>query len=40
MIDIKILRFLYSKKNDGQYYDVSKIFNVTNPIIMMMKLKI
>lgn len=23
-IDIKILRFLYRKKNDGKYYDVSK----------------
>jgi len=31
MIDIQIIRYLYSKKNDGLYYDVSVIFNVTNP---------
>jgi len=29
--DIKILKYLYSKKNDGKFYDVSKIFNVFNP---------
>ncbi|MHC1705201.1 MAG: hypothetical protein AB9846_14940 [Tenuifilaceae bacterium] len=31
MIDIQILRYLYSNKNNGIFYDVSRIFNVVNP---------
>jgi len=30
MIDIQILKFLYSKKNDGNFHDASIIFNITN----------
>lgn len=29
--DIKILKYLYSRKNDGIFYDVSVIFDVSNP---------
>lgn len=30
MIDIKILKFLYLKKHDGNFHDVSLLFNVSN----------
>ncbi len=30
MIDNKILKFLYTKKHNGDFHDVSLIFNVTN----------
>lgn len=30
MIDIKILKFLYSKKHNGNFHDVSLLFNVSN----------
>jgi len=29
-IDNRIIKFLYLRKNDGKYYDVSYLFNVSN----------
>ena len=39
-IDNEILRYLYSKKNNNIFYDVSDNFKVSNRQNFLMKLKI